>query len=112
VAAALEHAPERDAARAHLLRMRARLELALGNTHPAVTDLEEAYAIDPRGAGDLIAGLDAHRQAAARAGDGETERVATHRLAVVLNESGAADKSRDVLAEWVERAPHDREALR
>jgi predicted Zn-dependent protease len=45
-------------------------------------------------------------------GDADAERAATHRLAAVLTETGDAARSRDVLAEWVERAPQDREALR
>lgn len=110
VAAALEHYDEPTAERAELLRTRARLELAVGNSGPAVADLEEAYSIDPASAAaELIEGLDAHRRAAI---DGEAERAATHRLAIVLHEAGDAARSRDVLAEWVERAPQDREALR
>lgn len=113
VAAALEHHAEPDAARAHLLRMRGRLELSLGNTVPAVADLEEAYRIAEReSAGDLIEVLDAHRNALAGMGDSEGERAATHRLAAVLSAAGDPQRSRDVLAEWAERAPHDREALR
>lgn len=113
VAAALEHHEEQTPARAALLRMRARLELALGNVEPAVADLEEAYGIAPdESAQDLVAGLDARRHAANDAGDAEAEREATHRLAAVLKEAGNPEQSRDVLAEWVERSPQDREALR
>ncbi|HEY8427868.1 MAG TPA: tetratricopeptide repeat protein, partial [Sandaracinaceae bacterium] len=113
VAAALEHHAEASPARARLLRMRGRLELSLGNTLPAVTDLEEAYAIAPEeSAADLAAALDAHRQALASMGDADAERQATHRLADVLRASGDPARGRDVLAEWVERAPHDRDALR
>lgn len=110
VAAALEQRTEPTPERAHLLRMRARLELTLGNTEPALTDLEEAYAIDPAGTAEpLIEALDAHRRGAV---DEEGERAATHRLAAVLRETGDPAKSREVLAEWVERAPRDRDALR
>ncbi|MFK7990434.1 MAG: hypothetical protein AB8I08_30710 [Sandaracinaceae bacterium] len=113
VAAALEPFEEPSAARAHLLRMRARLEIALGNAGPAVTDLEEAYGIAPaESAQDLVAGLDAQRGAANAAGDAEQEQTATHRLAAVLTEAGNAQAGRDVLAEWVERAPQDLMALR
>src|SRR5690606_33145166 len=74
------------------------------------TDLEEAYAIDPAGTAEpLIEALDAHRRGAV---DEEGERAATHRLAAVLRETGEPAKSRDVLAEWVGRAPRDRDALR
>ncbi len=113
VATALEHHTEATDERARLLRMRARLEVALGNAVPAVTDLEEAYGIDAAGtAADLIEGLDALRNEAAGRSDHEEERTVTHRLAAVLNEVGDAARSRDVLAEWVERAPQDRDALR
>ncbi|MCZ7684729.1 MAG: tetratricopeptide repeat protein [Sandaracinaceae bacterium] len=113
VAAALDHHAEPGAARAHLLRMRGRLELSLGNTAPAVTDLEEAYGIAAdESAGDLVEALDAHRHALASMGDSEGERATTHRLAAVLSAAGDPQRSRDVLAEWADRAPHDREALR
>lgn len=113
VATALEHRAEPTAERAALLRMRARLELAVSNTVTALEDLEEAYSIDRAASGqDLVEGLDARRHAAAAAGDVDAEREATHRLALVLGEAGNPSASRDVLAEWVDRAPSDREALR
>jgi tetratricopeptide (TPR) repeat protein len=113
VAQALEHHAEPSAERAYLLRMRARLELAVGNPFPAVADLEEAYAFAPKESGhELAHGLDAQRAAAAASGDMETERAATHRLARVLSDVGEHESSRAVLAEWVERSPRDREALR
>lgn len=113
VANALEHHTEPTAARAALLRMRARLELAVGNTAPAVECLEEAYGIDTEGsAQDLVAGLDAHRHQAAGQNDIEAEQATTHRLAAVLTEAGNPEQGRDVLAEWVERAPQDGVALR
>ncbi len=113
VAQALELHGEPTRERAHLLRMRARLELGLGNTVAALTDLEEAYSIaKAESTADLIAGLDAHRTACAQSRDTESERTTTHRLAVVLGETGDHNRSRDVLAEWVKRAPQDREALR
>ena len=113
VRVALEQYEEPSPQRAALLRMRARLELAVENTVPAVEDLEEAYTIDPEGtAQDLVMGLDARRHAAASAGDADGERAATHRLASILTEGGNPEAGRDVLAEWVERDPRDREALR
>ena len=113
VATALEHHAEPTAERAHLLRMRARLEMALNNPTPAVADLEEAYAITPtESAQDLVAGLDAQRHAAAEHGDMDLERSANHRLAAVLTEAGNPQGGRDVLAEWVERDPRDLTALR
>src|SRR5262249_3564401 len=113
VARALEHYAEPSPQRAQLLRLRARLGLTLGRTEQAVADLEEAYSIAHEGgAADLIAGLDAKRMVAAHQGDLETERDATHRLAKILAEEGDHQRSRDVLSEWVERAPQDRDALR
>lgn len=113
VATALEQHEEPTPARAALLRMRARLELAVSNTGRAVEDLEEAYGIDRDGtAQDLVTGLEAHRHAAADAGSQDAEREATHRLAAVLRDGGSGEAGRDVLAEWVERDPGDREALR
>ena len=113
VASALERFEEAGPERAHLLRLRARLELAVGNAAPAVTDLEEAYGIDPAGtAQDLVAGLDQLRRVAAETGDPDAERAATHRLAAVLGEAGNPEQGRDVLAEWVERDPRDGDALR
>jgi len=110
VAQALEEQSEPTAERAALLRMRAQLELAVNNPVPAVEDLEEAYGIDAAGsAQDLVTGLDALRNAAP---DHETERGATHRLATVLREAGNPEAGRDVLAEWVQRATDDGEALR
>lgn len=110
VAGALERQSEPTSVRAHLLRMRASLELALGNTAPALTDLEEAYGIDPASSAEaLVEALDAHRRAGI---DEETERATTHRLAAVLRDMGDEARSRDVLAEWVERVPNDRDALR
>ncbi|MBX3274186.1 MAG: tetratricopeptide repeat protein [Sandaracinaceae bacterium] len=110
VARALEAHTEPTAARASLLRMRARLELAVGNLVPAVADLEEAYQIDRAGSAQaLLAGLEVLRGAAP---DRDVERDATHRLAAVLAEVGEAEAGRDVLAEWVERANDDAVALR
>ncbi|HJL17899.1 MAG TPA: tetratricopeptide repeat protein [Sandaracinaceae bacterium LLY-WYZ-13_1] len=110
VAAALEQYEEPGPERASLLRMRARLELALGNPMPAVEDLEAAYEVAPeQSAQDLVAGLDALRKDAP---DLDAEREATHRLAEVLKANGNPEDSRDVLAEWVEKDPTDREALR
>lgn len=109
VARALERFAEPTAERAALLRMRARLELAVQRAAAAVEDLEEAYRIDPAGSAQaLVGGLDALRRAAP---DADAERLTTHRLASVLTETGDADGGREVLAEWVERAPDDAVAL-
>ncbi|MGE0785424.1 MAG: hypothetical protein AB7S26_07040 [Sandaracinaceae bacterium] len=113
VSGALEQYPEPSTARAHLLRMRASLETSVGNVAAAVDDLEASYAIDPGAAAqDLAVGLDAYRRQANEMGDPELEQRLTHRLATVLTECGNPEQGRDVLAEWVERAPHDAAALR
>lgn len=109
VGASLEAHAEVDASRAHLLRMRATLRGQSGDADGAIADLEEAYAIDARGAyAELIDALDRRRHEV----DRETERALTMRLATVLQESGDPGRSRDVLAEWSDRDPSDREALR
>lgn len=113
VSSALEHYEEPTGERAHLLRLRARLELGIGNAAPALEDLEAAYAIDPAAsAQELVGCLDAYRHQANEMADAELEQSLTHRLAAILTEAGNPEQGRDVLAEWVERAPHDADALR
>ncbi len=113
VRAALESRPDATAERAHLLRARSKLHLALNNSAPAVADAEEAFRIDARGSRDvLVAALDAHRESLASSGDLETERATTLRLSTVLRATNDAARGRDVLAAWVERDPSDLSALR
>jgi tetratricopeptide (TPR) repeat protein len=109
VGSALETRREPGAERAHLLRLRASLRLRSGDAEGALADLEAAYGIDPGATyAELAAALDQRR----RKVDRETERALTMRLATVLSENGCADQSRDVLADWADREPSDREALR
>lgn len=113
VAAALSAHPDETPARARLLRQRAKLEVELGTYPEAVRDLEDAYRIDPdKSASALTEGLERHRLALREAGDLEQEGALTHRQAGLLLELGEREASRDLLAQWSDRAPEDREALR
>lgn len=112
VSAALESHPHRDAIYAQLLAMRATLARGQGRLEEALGDLEDAYVIAPEAVvGDLVAVLGQRRVAAASAGDRDAERAATLRLVDVLQAAGDATQARDVLADWVETAPDDRESL-
>lgn len=109
VGAALEAHLEPNAARAHLLRMRASLLVARGEADGAISDLEEAFVIDPQATRpELVDVLDRRRFEV----DRMREREITLRLAEVLQQVGEADRSRDLLAEWSDREPEDREVLR
>jgi tetratricopeptide (TPR) repeat protein len=113
VADALERYGVDGEERPRLLRMRARLELAVGDVQIALEDLEEAYAIDPAGTASALAdGLERIRQDAMSADDGEAEARTTHRLVELLTQSGRTDEARDLLAAWSDRSPEDVEALR
>ncbi|MEM9189130.1 MAG: tetratricopeptide repeat protein [Myxococcota bacterium] len=99
-----------DAApRSELLRVRAEFNRARGDAEAALADLEGAYALDPAAAGELQVALVA--QIEASQGDAEVERLHTLRLIAVQGETGALEEARNSLAEWVARAPNDREAL-
>lgn len=112
VAAALETEPEDGEHRVDLLRLRARLSLAVGHVGEAVADLEQAYARNPQDVGvDLIGALVAQRAAAADSADRAAERGATLRLVEVLRAAGDLEQGRDVLAEWVSSQPDDVPAL-
>ncbi len=109
VGAALEAHGEPNAARAYLLRLRASLLSARGETDGAITDLEEAFAIDPAATqGELLEVLDRRRFEV----DRTRERELTLRLAELLQQVGEGERSRDLLAEWSDRDPEDREVLR
>jgi tetratricopeptide (TPR) repeat protein len=112
VGAALEALPEKkstNAARAQLLRLRGSLRQQGGDGEGALEDLEAAYAIDRAGTfAELAAALDRRRTET----DRDTERTLTMRLANVLHENGEQTRSRDVLADWSDRAPSDVEVLR
>jgi len=112
VALALEEQTGGRNTKQALLRIRAELRLALGQEQEAIEDLEEAYGLAGADViSDLVVGLRQQRSSSAQRGDFETERRATLRLVVVLEDGGDVEQAREMLVEWVARAPQDREAL-
>jgi tetratricopeptide (TPR) repeat protein len=102
-----------DTSRVHLLLVRAELRIALEQLQEAVSDLEEAYDIEPgetRGA--LIDALERQKTAAFTSGDAAAERRAALRLIEVHDAAGDRDAARDALAGWVDQAPDDIAAAR
>lgn len=93
---------------AALLRKRAQLLGEVGRDEDAVSALEDAYAVDPSLAGDLI---DALERAIARAEPPEDRRL-TLRLVELLEAAGDAHGARARLSEFVREMPGDVEALR
>jgi tetratricopeptide (TPR) repeat protein len=113
VSNALERRPRGDKERVRLLRLRASVWTAAGDHSSAVVDLEEAMALGAEGAAqDLYDALVLAREAAAEAGDYDSEQSATMRLARLLRKTGEEDRARKVLSRWVERYPKDAEAVR
>jgi tetratricopeptide (TPR) repeat protein len=112
VTASLEQFPEADETRVSLLRMRAGLWLQLEEPAQAVADLEQAFAVaGPEVGHDLVDALGALQAAASSAGDRDGQRAASLRLVAVLEQVGEGERAREVLADWVQAAPDDREAL-
>ncbi len=100
------------AARVDLLVLRSQLRIELGEEEAAIRDLEEAYALDvERIRPELITAIDRRRDTAAQTGDIEAERAAVMRLCELLGEAGDSERTRELLAIWIERQPQDREAL-
>jgi len=93
---------------ATLLRKRAQLLSELSREEEAVVALEEAYAVDPTLASDLI---DALERAIARTEPPEDRRL-TLRLVELLEAAGDALGARARLSEFVREMPDDIEALR
>lgn len=111
VTAALDEQGDGDV-RPNLLRMRANLHIALGQTGNAVNDLEEAYAIVGHELEfELIAGLETHLQSLVPTDDTEAQRAATLRLVEVLKNKGEIGRARELISEWLNQAPQDLEAL-
>lgn len=98
--------------RLEILRMRAELHTALGNSEEALTDLEEAFRIDPSVVGDLEKALNVRRMSASQEGDTQTEREATLRLVELQMDQEKTELARQLLAEWVHNQPGDVEVLR
>lgn len=113
VTAALDAREANDVARPWLLRLRAELHASRGDDTAAAEDLQGALdSGDSEALGELIAALDRQRLRAADDGELEREREATMRLVDVLPRAGQGETAETLLAGWVERAPHDAEALR
>ncbi len=93
---------------ATLLRKRAQLLGELSRDEEAVAALEDAYAVDPSLAPDLIDSLE---RAIARAEPPEDRRL-TLRLVELLEAAGDAHGARARLSEFVREMPGDVEALR
>lgn len=111
VTTALEEHGDSDV-RPSLLRMRANLHIALGMTGNAVADLEEAYAIVGHELEfELIAGLETHLQSLSGTDDVDAQRPPTLRLVEVLKTKGEIGRARELISEWLARAPQDLEAL-
>lgn len=109
---AIDWQPMDNDAMLELLKRRAEYRTIIEDEAGAVADLEEAYRI--AGAAlvpELMAALESLRGSAARSGDQATERRATLRLVDILGAEGGAEQARMTLAQWVERAPADVEAL-
>ena len=105
--------PQADAGRADLLKVRSELSLELAELASAVADLEEAYAIAPESMRHrLLDALERQKTAAFAASDAGGERVAVMRLIELHEAGGDSATAREVLSDWVEQAPDDRESLR
>ena len=99
-------------ARVDLLLTRASIGQQLGDEAASVTDLEEAFELDPAKSAQALAdALDRRRGRAEANGDREVERAATLRLARLLTQYGDSDRARNLLVGWIEREPRDAEPL-
>ena len=110
---ALERHPKAGEERLRLLRLRASISSSAGHHESAVADLEEAMSIGGEGLPEeLCSALREVKQRAASSGDHATERSATMRLAEVLrSQLNDAEAAREVLADWVQNSPLDRDAI-
>lgn len=113
VSAALEGDDAIDGApRVDLLLLRSGLRDTIGDSGPAIGDLEEAYNLDAdRIRPQLTQAVADRRTQAEESGDREVERDSTMRLVDLLGEAGHVDNQRAFLMHWVEREPDDRESL-
>lgn len=113
VGAAVEAQVGGESMVAPLLRLRAELRGASGDSAGAVEDLEAAFLrVGDVLAGEFAAALDRRRMLALSEGDTESARAATLRLTEVLPRIGRAAEGTTLLAEWVAGQPDDLEALR
>ncbi len=113
VGAAVEAQVGGESMVAPLLRLRAELRGAAGDSGGAVDDLEAAFLrVGDVLAGEFAAALDRRRRLALAEGDTEASRAAMLRLTEVLPRIGRVDEGTTLLAEWVTGQPDDLEALR
>jgi golgin subfamily B member 1 len=92
---------------AELFRQRAELLERMGRAAEAVTDLEQAAALDPANLGSLVAVLE--RSIAENA---EPAPLSVIKLARLLEQTGDAEGAKARLLALVERQPEDQDALR
>ena len=108
----LEETPD-ETMRFELLRGRAALYAAAEDFDGALTDLEQAFTIDPETvAEDLETVLNHRLDIAATAGDEATERQYTLRCIDVMLVQGKRTEASELLTSWTIRAGDDIEALR
>jgi tetratricopeptide (TPR) repeat protein len=105
-------AADAKGARPQLLQLRAELAVSAGDEAAAVRDMEEALTL---GANDILPALNQalsrHSAQAAAAGDTETARSATLRLAELAQASGDLAQSEQILFQWVDANPADHDVL-
>jgi tetratricopeptide (TPR) repeat protein len=100
-------------ARLDLLRSRAALRGEHRDESGAVSDLEEAFAIDPEGTAEALeAALEVQRARAVETSDQATERSATMRLIDVMRARGNHEAALGLLTQWLGRSPDDVPSLR
>ncbi|NVB41774.1 tetratricopeptide repeat protein [Pseudenhygromyxa sp. WMMC2535] len=101
-----------DKLRLQLLSARAKVLRSVDRLAEAIDDLERAYTIEPDGVrAPLEQALEIAREAAAEAGDIDAERGPLFRLVTLYQGRAANDQARELLADWVDRARKDVEAL-
>ncbi len=112
VTEALERHPGGGEQRIRLLKLRASIRSSLGDHGAAAGDLEEAMSLGAEGlTTELCQALQSAKNAAHAGADHEVERRVTMRLADLLEQSGDVGEARQVLSDWVQNHPLDREAI-
>jgi tetratricopeptide (TPR) repeat protein len=95
-----------------LLRTRASVLLARDAVGEALSDLEQAYVLDPAATADeLLLAWERSRSVGQDAADADMERAATLRLSSLHRGRSAPADAAEVLELWIERKPDDIEAL-
>jgi tetratricopeptide (TPR) repeat protein len=94
-----------------LLMARGNLRMTAGDLDGSVTDLEEAFELDPKAVAPLLEeSLKQRKQALAKQDDQEGERAVTMRLAELLESAERTDELRTLLDEWLTRFVGDVDA--